>query len=200
MPSEDDPRPTTITDVTVMRALAHPVRLALLEHLGSGGPATATECAEVVSLTPSATSYHLRALAKAGMVEEAPGRGDGRERFWRSAVAGYLVEGGPDEDLEVRAAKAELFDSFLSFEEAKVRRYAVRVDTEPKRWQDATYFSDQTLLVTAEELSELTNTIAELIKPYYKRFRTDAPPGARTVSTLFRAFPVDNPLPEEDVK
>jgi DNA-binding transcriptional ArsR family regulator len=200
MSSEDDPQPTTITDVTVMRALAHPVRLALLEHLGSGGPATATECAEVVSLTPSATSYHLRALAKAGMVEEAPGRGDGRERFWRSAVAGYLVQGGPDEDLDVRAAKAELFDSFLSFEEAKVRRYAARVDTEPKHWQDATYFSDQTLLVTAEELSELTRTVAELIKPYYKRFRTDAPPDARTVSTLFRAFPVDNPLPGEDMK
>jgi DNA-binding transcriptional ArsR family regulator len=194
------PRPTTITDVAVMRALAHPARLALLEQLGSGGPATATECAEVVSLTPSATSYHLRALAKAGMVEEAPGRGDGRERFWRSTVAGYLVEGGPDEDLEVRAAKAELFDSFVAWEEAKVRRYAARVNDEPKDWQDAAYFADQTLLVTSAELTSLSTAITELLQPYYKRVRESAPPGARTVSALFRAFPLDNPLPEQDLK
>jgi DNA-binding transcriptional ArsR family regulator len=76
--------PTKIRDPAVMRALAHPARLTLMQHLGSVGPVTATESAEIVGLSPSATSYHLRALAKVGLIEEAPGRGDGRERRWQS--------------------------------------------------------------------------------------------------------------------
>jgi len=79
-------QPTPILDAAVMRAMAHPARLALLEHLRNSGPATATECAGVVGLSPSATSYHLRALARAGLVEGAPGRGGPRwcwsARWW----------------------------------------------------------------------------------------------------------------------
>ena len=55
--------PASTLDAAVMRAMAHPARLALLEHLRNSGPATATECAAVVGLSPSATSYHLRAKA-----------------------------------------------------------------------------------------------------------------------------------------
>src|SRR5881296_4668557 len=69
-----------------MRALAHPTRLALLDHLHSVEQATATECAETVGDSPSSCSYHLRALAKWGFVEEGEG-GAGRERPWRAAAA-----------------------------------------------------------------------------------------------------------------
>ena len=80
---------TRITDPQVMRALAHPARIEIMEYLAStGAGVTATECAEIVGLSPSATSYHLRELAKYGLVEQAPSRGDGRERVWRSASAG----------------------------------------------------------------------------------------------------------------
>jgi DNA-binding transcriptional ArsR family regulator len=192
----DPEPPTTITDVAVMRALAHPARLALLDHLTSSGPATATECAGIVSLTPSATSYHLRALAKAGMVEEAPGRGDGRERFWRSTVAGYTVEGGPDPDPVVREAKRELLDSFLVWEETQVRQYLARVDVESKEWQDASAFNGTVLLVSVEELRHIGKAIADILRPYRKRDRTDPPAGARTVATMFRGFPTDTPLPD----
>src|SRR5260221_7713240 len=99
----------TVRDPEVMRALAHPARLAIMEYLGGGNVATATECAQVCGLSPSATSYHLRELAKAGLIEEAPSRGDGRERVWRESsgrvfgvfaavgnaanLAGYLAGG-----------------------------------------------------------------------------------------------------------
>jgi DNA-binding transcriptional ArsR family regulator len=191
----DPEPPTTITDVAVMRALAHPARLALLDHLTSSGPATATECAGIVSLTPSATSYHLRALAKAGMVEEAPGRGDGRERFWRSTVAGYTVPGGPDADPVVREAKQELLESFLVWEETQVRQYLTRVDDEPKEWQDAAFFAGTALQVTVEELKHIGDAIADLLRPYKKRNRAAHPPGSRTVATIVCGFPTDSPLP-----
>lgn len=190
---ESDPA-TTITDVAVMRALAHPTRITLLDHLSNTGPATATECAELVALTPSATSYHLRALAKAGLVEQAPGRGDGRERFWRSRVGSYSVRDGPETDPEVREAKRELVDSFVSWEEARTRQYIARSDEEPQEWRDATIMNGSTLLVTAEELKALADRVLELLGPYRKRTRANAPPEARTVSSLFRAFPTDTPL------
>jgi len=184
--------PTTITDVAVMRALAHPARLALLEHLTTAGPSTATECAGIVALTPSATSYHLRALAKVGMVEEAPGRGDGRERFWRSTGSGYLVEADrPDDAPEVLEAKRELMDSFLAREEAQARRYLARARDEPEEWRDATFHNGVVLLVTAEELKRLGEALMEVLHPYRKRTRSDRPAGARTVSALLRAYPED---------
>jgi DNA-binding MarR family transcriptional regulator len=184
----------TITDVGVMRALAHPARLALIDHLTASGPATATECAGVVNLTPSATSYHLRALAKVGMVEEAPGRGDGRERFWRSTVAGYRIEGVPDADPVVQEAKAELLDTFIAWEEAQVRQYLARASEEPKEWLDAAVFSGTSLLMTVDELGRIGEAIRELLRPYRKRDRTDAPAGARTVFAQVRVFPMDPPL------
>ena len=68
-----------------MRALAHPTRLALLDHLHAVDQATATECSEFVEESPSSCSYHLRALAKWGFVSEGIG-GAGRERPWRATA------------------------------------------------------------------------------------------------------------------
>ena len=56
-----------------MRALAHPVRLALLEVLADAGQLTATEAGERIGESPANASFHLRQLAKYGFVEEAEG-------------------------------------------------------------------------------------------------------------------------------
>ncbi|MGH3125204.1 MAG: ArsR/SmtB family transcription factor [Streptosporangiaceae bacterium] len=176
-------------DATVMRAMAHPARLALLEHLRNSGPATATECAGVVGLSPSATSYHLRALARAGLVEAAPGRGDGRERLWRIIAKRLGVSGVADLDPEALQALRGLLESLLAWDDARVRRYLAQLDTEPPEWQDAAFFMDSTLQLTAAELSELSQAVYELLEPYRKGRRTDPPGGTRTVSIAVRALP-----------
>lgn len=178
-----------VRDVVVMRALAHPARLALLEHLGQSGPATATECAGVVGLSPSAVSYHLRALARAGLVEAAPGRGDGRERLWRRTAERYEVEGAAGLPPEVREARQELLESLLTRDETRARRYLARIDDEPKEWQDAALYASTTLLMTAGELQALGRAVQELLAPYRRGSRADAPAGARAVSTVVRALP-----------
>ena len=66
------PHRPRITDPEALEALAHPVRLDVLGFLMSQGPATASECARAVDDTPSNCSYHLRVLAKHGLVEPAP--------------------------------------------------------------------------------------------------------------------------------
>ena len=181
--------PTSTLDAAVMRAMAHPARLALLEHLRNGGPATATECAGVVGLSPSATSYHLRALARAGLVEAAPGRGDGRERLWRISAGRYEVSGIADLAPEGREALRALLESLLAWDDARVRRYLSRLDAEPREWQDAAFFMDSTLQVTAGELTALSEAVEALIAPYRKDRRGDLPPGTRPVSVAIRALP-----------
>jgi DNA-binding transcriptional ArsR family regulator len=180
-----------ISDPGVMRALAHPVRLEILELLSLAKEgATATECAEVVGLSPSATSYHLRALAKAGMIQEGPSRGDGRERVWQASYRHYSVSAervaSPDE-LEAESAMVE---AFLARQNDKVRRSLAWVREQDDEWFDVTTITERTLLVTADELRELLARLDELVEPLTRLKREDPPPAARPVTLQLRAVPL----------
>ncbi|EWM66450.1 MULTISPECIES: ArsR/SmtB family transcription factor [Micromonospora] len=185
-------RRVTISDPQVMRALAHPARMAIMEHLGTlEGGATATECAEIAGLSPSATSYHLRELAKFGLIRQAPGRGDARERVWQAVNPSFHVEVGPDAEPEARAAEAALVEAHMVRDAQRVRDWLRRAPDESPEWYAATWFSDSVLLVTAEELSELNQAIQALMEPYRRRHRADPPAGVRAVAAQYRAMPID---------
>jgi DNA-binding transcriptional ArsR family regulator len=181
-----------ISDPTMMRALAHPARIEIVEYLNStGAVVTATECAGMVGLSPSATSYHLRELAKYGLVEQAPSRGDGRERVWRSTGSGLRIDGDPD-DPDARAATQALVEVYLTRDMARVRAWLARQGAESRQWLNASALMSQKLLVTAEELTELNEQVRALTERYRLRERqADAPDGARTVYVNYTAFPED---------
>ena len=184
--------PMMITDAQVMRALAHPARLEIMERLNTTGTVvTATEMAEQVGLSPSATSYHLRELAKFGLVEQAPSRGDGRERVWQSRTPGWSVSSagaGPD----VVAAERTLVEVYLDRDFARLRDWFARSDREPAEWREASVLSGSVLLLTVDELRQVDAAVRAALEPYKRRDRfADPPAGARTVAVHFAAFPVD---------
>ena len=185
------PTSRTLTDPQVMRAMSHPARLEIMEYLNStGASVTATECADIVGMSPSATSYHLRELAKVGLVEQAPSRGDGRERVWRSPIHSYNVPMSVDADAETKAAEDTLVEVYLTRDFERIRTHLAKVREEPKEWYDAVALMGSNLLVTAAELKELTTAVQELVEPLKRRHRIDDPPeGARTVIVHFAAFP-----------
>src|SRR5690242_1483248 len=74
-----------LTDPRALRALAHPIRLSLVGLLRREGPLTATRAGELLGESSASCSFHLRQLAKYGLVEEAGG-GTGRERPWRATT------------------------------------------------------------------------------------------------------------------
>ncbi|GAA4218200.1 DNA-binding transcriptional ArsR family regulator [Streptosporangium album] len=181
-----------LTDPTAMRALAHPARLAILNRLQAEGPATATDVAEVVGVTPSAASYHLRMLAKYGFAEDAPARGDGRERLWQVASGGSLtVTPEPDDRPEVRAAKDLLIKAVRDQAADEVTRVMGNFDRESPEWRAASVFNRTLLLVDAEELKRLNEQIDELLTPYRAatRDRAHAPAGARISEAQVSLFP-----------
>lgn len=72
----DDPR--------VLRAIAHPTRNRILSELFAVGPLRAADIARELAVPANQASFHLRQLAKYGLVEEAPDEArDRRDRVWR---------------------------------------------------------------------------------------------------------------------
>ncbi|MGB9376381.1 MAG: helix-turn-helix domain-containing protein [Mycobacteriales bacterium] len=85
IPAGAVPAPSVdVKDPRALRALAHPLRGTLLGLLRLEGPSTATRLGQRLGESSGATSYHLRQLAAFGFVEEVPGEGTTRERWWRA--------------------------------------------------------------------------------------------------------------------
>ncbi len=172
-----------------MRAMAHPARLAALQYLMLNGPATATELGEVVGLTPSAMSYHLRSLERAGMITTAPSRGDGRERVWQGTRSGWHVDSIEDGSEDTRLASRELIEAVLALQDIDTRQWLAQSET--PGWLDHGVFLDMTLIATEEELEKLGEQISELLLPLSGRSRqkNGAPDGAAPIRAMFRGFP-----------
>lgn len=180
----------TVTDPRMIRALAHPARLAIVEHLGStSSTATATELADLVGLSPSATSYHLRAMAKVGLVEPAEGRGDGRERLWRAVGGGWQIEGDSSGGPERVEAERAFLAVILARSDDRVAEWLAHEPEAPPEWAAAMSILDTQLVVTPTELEAINAAYLELLHPFQRRKRPDPPAGARTVTAHYRVVP-----------
>jgi DNA-binding transcriptional ArsR family regulator len=175
-----------VTDVELMTALAHPLRGELLRHLLAHGPHTASECADAVGSTASNCSWHLRQLARFGLVEAVDGA-DGRQRPWRATIVG-LDLGEPAQDDTMRTAQLAVLGSDLRQDQQLTQRFLDRTEEVPPEWRDAGALDSYSLTVTPEELTELAAKVDALLRPYVTTIRDDAPPEARTVHAAFRAF------------
>jgi len=197
--ADDAPKRTRISDPVVMRALAHPARLTILEELALGRAGTATEFAVVCGLTPSATSYHLRALARAGLVQEAPGRGDGRERVWQLVSAGGIEVGsGPGSDADTMKAEQELVSVWLARSEARTRSWMARWPDESHDWYEAATLNETMIVATVDELRELNRKVAALLRPYARSNRAEPPPESRMLAIGYRTVPLPDKPDKSD--
>ena len=133
----------------------------MLDHLHTLEQATATECATVVGDSPSSCSYHLRALAKWGFVEEAEG-GAGRERPWRATAA--RIEFASD-GLE----SAVLRDELVSRQQQRLRDALRREHELPPRWRRAAQTSSALLELRPSELDELGERFEALLDEFRGR-------------------------------
>ena len=74
-----------------LKALAHPLRMAMYDYLSEHGSATASQLGRHLGESSGQTSYHLRQLEKHGFVEDDPAHERGRDRWWRAV--GYSLDG-----------------------------------------------------------------------------------------------------------
>jgi hypothetical protein len=182
-----------IRDVRALAALAHPVRSALLSHLMAVGPRTASECAPAVGASASNCSWHLRHLARFGLVERDDSTDDGRERPWRAAATGFHFGGEPGGGTATRAAQEALLSVQLDEETRLARAHLRGADELPPQWRETSAFNTYGLLLTPAELHELMERLDTLIRPYIRMIREDAPADARPVHLGLRAFRFPEP-------
>jgi DNA-binding transcriptional ArsR family regulator len=175
-----------VTDARVMRALAHPLRVALLEVMRRDGEITATRAAELLDESPGNMSWHLQTLAKYGFVEET-GEGRGRSRPWRIASPLRSFETGLA-DPEVAAAGEALERTFVERANDQLREWWSRRLTYPAKWRRAAFMSNSVLYLTASELA----TIMEETNAIYARYRDreERPSGALPVNLYAHGHPL----------
>jgi DNA-binding transcriptional ArsR family regulator len=158
--------------------------MELLRHLVVTGPATATELAEALADSPSNCSWHLRKLAEHGFVEEVPDS-PGRARPWRAVTTGLSWDDG-DEESEFGAASRDLSEALLAREVERLRASRAAAGHQAEEWRRAGCFTQAATWLTAEEATELSGRITELLLSYSERLEdpTSRPDGARLVSLV----------------
>ncbi|MEV4948581.1 helix-turn-helix domain-containing protein [Streptomyces sp. NPDC053755] len=188
MGKHEQPRSISLTDPRALRAYAHPTRMRLVGMLRADGPFTATRAAELTGESVASCSYHLRILAKYGLVEEAPG-GRGREKPWR-ATARYTDWPGDSEDASVAEAADALSAAVAELYFGRVLRAMEDRRSLPREWREAEQLGDSLLYLTPAELTALGERVDDLLRPYEDR-ETDPslrPEGAKPVSVLRIAY------------
>jgi DNA-binding transcriptional ArsR family regulator len=178
-----------VTDPRAMRALAHPLRVALLELMRRDGEITATRAAELLGESPGNMSWHLQTLAKYGFVEDT-GEGRGRSRPWRLASEGQSFDTGVA-DPEVVAAGEALERTFSERTYAQLREWWSRRLTYPVKWRRAAYMSNSVVYLTAAELAEVTDEVNAIYTRYAERSDPDKrPTGALPVRLYAHGHPL----------
>lgn len=170
-----------LTDARAMRALAHPVRQRLLDLLESSTPMTATEAAKQVGISPSAMSYHLRALEKWGIVERVDSTDDGRERPWRLAARSIKIEPA---GTTAKSARRAFMTTFVD----RIIAALERADTMAGAHG---FVSGSTPLLTSEEAAAVYEAVGAALAPYEGRTRggEDTPADAHPHNVFFIAVP-----------
>jgi DNA-binding transcriptional ArsR family regulator len=187
------PAERQVNDAQTMRALAHPVRIAIFETLSVEGPMTATEVGERIGESPTTCSFHLRQLAKYGFVEEAGG-GKGRARPWRMKSLSIHIKGHDNPEAELAA------DVLAGmFVERQRDRYRTWQDTKAayhREWREAAGENEYVIYLTAAELKQLRDEVSELVYPRFAERFTDPsrrPPGSAPVEMVMFSYPLSPP-------
>lgn len=189
-PSRDGDR---ILDGPVLKALAHPLRVQLLDILSQYGPQTASSMGKRLGESSGATSYHLRQLARHGLVREVENRGSGRERWWERPRGALTVNTSiSEQDPAVREAARQVNRHFVQGRaEALAAFVASNPSDLPAEWADAAMLGTLNAQLTADQLRELTREMEVILREKLDAYRSEpGTAGARAVQLHFNAFPL----------
>jgi predicted ArsR family transcriptional regulator len=192
----DQPRPSKRThDPRVLRALAHPVRNRILDELSASGPLRAADVAADLGIPANQASFHLRSLAKYGLVEEDPDAArDRRDRVWRlTQQEGWSIDLGEVEKAPGGKAAATVFRHQRAAQAHAVVDEAFNDRREPDVHRTVI---DGALRLTKQEAAEFSEELSALLHAWNERTR-GRDPRRRTYSVLQIVQPTQDVTSED---
>jgi DNA-binding transcriptional ArsR family regulator len=178
-------RVVEIKDANAIRALAHEARQQVINVLYSEQRAyTSTQLAELTGLTPSAMSYHLRALERWGVVQRAEGGSDARNRPWRAAGTDLRVSGdGEATDAARDALRSQVFGAIGQ------RARAVRA-LPPQERKHYAVLGVAELWLTEDQVEALSVMLDQLMVGLHEQGWTNEPgPGKKRIAYVYSLLP-----------
>jgi DNA-binding transcriptional ArsR family regulator len=180
-PTEPEEDILLLTDPKTMRAMAHPLRLSILELFAVHETLTATQVSEALGESPANCAFHLRTLGKYGVLEEAGG-GRGRERPWKEVSSTIRISTGGLKDKQAQLAATALGQVTLDRWLARIKSALVNSEGSTE-WQDANGAHESVVYLTPAEATAMNEKIRGLFTPYLARRKDPSlrPPGALPV-------------------
>lgn len=176
-----------------IRALAHPLRIRILDLLSEHGPLTATEISEHVNESPTNCAFHLRTLARYGYVEDAGG-GTGRQRPWRHVdreISWDPTRADAETRAAISAAQAVQDEVHRGRRSAWLRREPIA----PTAWREAAFEMQFDATLTPAELSEVATAVRSAVFEAIGR-RTGPQDHRARVQLSVLGFPISESLEE----
>ncbi len=177
-------------DAAALKVLAHPLRVQILRILQLRERVSVTSLAGELGESTGATSYHLRQLARHGLVEQCPPpEGGDRQRWWQMAVDEIHVRGFEFmEHDETREAMGYLLREYNADRSRRLANWHATATQWPQVWQRASSDSDAHLDLNPTQLRALADELAAVLA----RYRQLKPGrGARKVDVQYAVFPTD---------
>src|SRR5689334_6725024 len=166
--------PPPMSDPRVLRAIAHPTRGRILDELGATGPMRAADLGEALGIPPNQASFHLRQLAKYGVIVPAPEAArDKRDRVWRLPdERGFRLD---VKDIEAEPGGRAALSVFQRNKAAWAHRLVDEVFSFKQKKDTFSAIVDQTMKLTKDEASEFMGEIDEVLKTWADRTRGRSP-------------------------
>jgi DNA-binding transcriptional ArsR family regulator len=192
MANERQSNPPREVDLESLKALAHPLRVRIVDTLSTYGSFTASGLAERLGESSGATSYHLRQLEKHNFVREVEGKGTARERWWERVPGSITVPDSTSADSPTQRAASQLvLHEWTSSREQRLRQFVYRSDDMlATDWVEASMVSSASLFLTVEQLAEITKSLGTYLDEQVVKYRGQRIAGARPVQIQLAAFPV----------
>jgi DNA-binding transcriptional ArsR family regulator len=188
-----------VLDAGALKALAHPLRFQLIELMIEHGPSTATSLGRLVGESSGSTSYHLRQLAKHGLIEEAPELGSARDRWWRVVKGGWTIDGFDVlQQPETRDDAHMVLDEVVRARIHRLRRWHRDAPAWGEDWVRSTVEMTGRFRLTREELDAMSRELIAVVDRFrdlqHDRYGpTSDLEGAVPVTVQIDAFPTADP-------
>jgi len=183
-------RDTVISDPRALRAIAHPARMRILDEFAARGTLRAADVARILDIPANQASFHLRQLAKYGLLVEAPEEArDARDRVWKLEHRSLSINTQDFVDTAAGRTAASLFmRQWADRVHAVVETMILVDDSKTDRVYRAGTVS---VLLTDDEARELFDELSDVIERYRAQGQRAKRPDAHTYQVVILGHPED---------